>query len=172
MAKDKEEKSATIIVIHGQAIAESLIITIKENSEEEKYTHVFNEKKRDDKDGSKTRAQDSDSGESNTSITSSVEEQHSLQPFKNVVSLDCEIVSFIPNSKWKEKANPLSGWNRKRKKHSGRNEVSVAAHCAVVDYDYKVLYNTHRHGSYQLRRRFCFLFAPHFNEARKRILKD
>ena len=144
----------------------------EESSEEEDYTHVPTKRKRDDKEDSETSAQDSDSGES---ITSSVEEQHSQQPFKNVVSLDCETVSCIPNSEWEQKANPLSGRNKKRKKHSGRKEVSVAAHCAIVGYDYKVLYNSRISTDMEVTNwrgmnSFCFLFAPPFSEARKRIL--
>lgn len=50
-------------------------------------------------------------------------------PLKNIVAFDCEMVGCYPTEEW-----PV-----KRKKSK---EVSVAAQCAVVDYDCNIIYNS------------------------------
>ena len=64
---------------------------------------------------------------------STSKDREEKQPSKDVVALDCEMVSF----EWEENAPPLIG--RHSKKHS---EVIVGARCAVVDYNYTVLYDS------------------------------
>jgi DNA polymerase III epsilon subunit-like protein len=60
------------------------------------------------------------------------------RPKKKVVAIDCEMVSCRPSSEWQQNAVPKFG-----KRKNKNVEVSVAAHCAIVDYNYKVIYNSH-----------------------------
>ena len=62
---------------------------------------------------------------------------------KNVVALDCEIVSCRPTAKWFQNAVPKFGKGK-------ATEVSVAAQCAIVGYDYKVLYNSYIRSDLQI----------------------
>ena len=62
---------------------------------------------------------------------------------KNVVALDCEIVSCRPTVEWFRNAVPKLGKGK-------ATEVSVAAQCAIVGYDYKVLYNSYIRSDLQI----------------------
>ena len=54
---------------------------------------------------------------------------------KAVVAVDCEMVKCIPDTAWMEWRKQL----HPRKKRP--NYVLIAAHCAIVDYHGKILYN-------------------------------
>ena len=80
-----------------------------------------------------------DDGES--CVSTSDESESDREPTANVVSLDCETVGCVPNEEWRKHANPLSG--RKKSKRMENNLALVAAHCAIVDYNYRTLYETY-----------------------------
>ena len=48
---------------------------------------------------------------------------------KNVVAIDCEMVACVPNEEWIKNA-----------RKPNKDEVKVAVHCAIVDYNLKVIY--------------------------------
>ena len=52
---------------------------------------------------------------------------------KSIVAIDCEMVRCLPTKKWQIKARKTRKRNKK--------EVAVAAHCAVVDYNGRVVYD-------------------------------
>ena len=54
-----------------------------------------------------------------------------------VIALDCEMLSCRPTKKWF-----LNAVSKERPWRRTPKEVSVAAHCALVDYDFKVVYET------------------------------
>ena len=80
-----------------------------------------------------------DDGES--CVSTSDESESDREPTANVVSLDCETVGCVPNEEWRKNAIPLSG--RKKSKRMENNLALVAAHCAIVDYNYRTLYETY-----------------------------
>ena len=59
---------------------------------------------------------------------------------KRVVALDCEMVGCQPDAKWLAR---LSAARRKGKRKKLPSEVSVAGRCTIVDYNGKVLYDSH-----------------------------
>ena len=94
-------------------------------------------------------------------------QQHSS---KHVVAFDCEMVSCKPTLEWLLRA-PVKTGKRKRTP----SEVSVAAHCAVVDYNYKVLYNSFIRSNLSVTnwrgiRHGDMVTAIPFEEAREQIL--
>ena len=95
-----------------------------------------------------------------------------VERWKNAVALDCEMVSCRPTERWFLNASP-----RKRKRTPV--EVTVAGHCALVDYDYRVVYNSHiRPGpttaaitNWRGIRPRDIVGAPSLEEAREQILR-
>ena len=74
-------------------------------------------------------------------VSTSNESESDREPTANVVSLDCETVGCVPNEEWRKNAIPLSG--RKKSKRMENNLALVAAHCAIVDYNCRTLYETY-----------------------------
>ena len=90
---------------------------------------------------------------------------------RNAVALDCEMLSCRPTKRWFLHAPP-------RKKKRTPVEVSVAGRCALVDYDYRVVYDSCiRPGprttvitNWKGIRPRDILGAPSLDEAREEIL--
>ena len=62
--------------------------------------------------------------------SSCYEQHHSKASSKNVVAIDCETVACVPNEEWIKNA-----------RKPNKDEVKVAVHCAIVDYNLKVIYD-------------------------------
>ena len=62
---------------------------------------------------------------------------------RSAVALDCEMVSCRPTPRWFVNAVP-------KKRKTNPVEVSVAGRCAVVSYDYKILFNSHIYTDYEI----------------------
>ena len=90
---------------------------------------------------------------------------------RNAVALDCEMLSCRPTKRWFLHAPP-------RKKKRTPVEVSVAGRCALLDYDYRVVYDSCiRPGprttvitNWKGIRPRDILGAPSLDEAREEIL--
>ena len=62
--------------------------------------------------------------------SSCYEQHHSKASSKNFVAIDCETVACVPNEEWIKNA-----------RKPNKDEVKVAVHCAIVDYNLKVIYD-------------------------------
>lgn len=146
----------------------------QESSDEDDFSLPFYAKQRSMSQNSMQPCRLTYTDETSSETNSSSENEASnvkFQPNKlDVVAIDCEMVSCSPNAKWLMKSVRKIG---KRKKNP--SEVSVAAQCAIVDYDYKTIYNSYIRSDLHITNRRGMSSsdledAVPFEQARKQIL--